>query len=238
METENKKSPSHTAHILCFLFLFLMGCQENKTNKAGENKNNSKELDNLPMESTKKKVIMFFGNSITAGYRLALDKSFPAIIGFWLDSLGYDYEVINAGLSGETSAAGKNRIEWVLRTVPDIFILELGANDGLMGLPLKETSKNLQEIIEKVRQSNPNVKVIIAGMKVPPNLGQEYISQFDGIFPELAKKTQAALIPFILDKVAGERELNLEDGIHPNVEGHLIIANTVFEHLLPYLDKK
>ena len=125
METENKKSPSHTAHILCFLFLFLMGCQENKTNKAGENKNNSKELDNLPMESTKKKVIMFFGNSITAGYQLALDKSFPAIIGFWLDSLGYDYEVINAGLSGETSAAGKNRIEWVLRTVPDIFILDI-----------------------------------------------------------------------------------------------------------------
>lgn len=184
-----------------------------------------------------KPIILFFGNSITAGYQLAVEQAFPAIIQEWMDSLGYDYQAVNAGLSGETTASGKNRIEWVLRTVPDIFVLELGANDGLRGLPLEETPKNLQSIIDQVKKANPDVKIIIAGMKVPPNLGQDYASGFEKIFPKVAEDNDALLIPFILEKVAGNPELNLPDGIHPTPEGHLLVAETVWQYLQPILVK-
>ena len=141
-----------------------------------------------------------------------------------------------AGLSGETTASGKNRIDWVLRTVPDIFILELGANDGLRGLPLKETPKNLQVIIDKVKLINPEVKIVITGMEVPPNLGEAYTRQFRNIFSTLAKNNAAVLIPFLLVDVAGRPSLNLPDGIHPTPEGHLLIAELVWETLLPLLE--
>ena len=205
-----------------------------------------KEKDNTPrtMDESKagtsvadKRIILFFGNSITAGYQLAEDQAFPAVIQGWLDSLGYDYQAINAGLSGETTAAGKSRIDWVLRTVPDIFVLELGANDGLRGLPLEETPKNLQAIIDQVKAANPEVKIVIAGMMVPPNLGQDYTDGFAKIFPEIAEKNDATLIPFILEGVAGEPDLNLPDGIHPTPEGHIILARTVWKYLFPLLEK-
>lgn len=186
---------------------------------------------------TSEPIILFFGNSITAGYQLAVEQAFPAVIQGWIDSLGYDYKVVNAGLSGETTASGKNRIEWVLRTVPDIFILELGANDGLRGLALEETPKNLQFIIDAVRKENPEVQIVIAGMKVPPNLGQDYTRGFEEIFPIIAKKNDAVLIPFILEKVAGVPELNLPDGIHPTPEGHQLVAQTVWKYLQPLLVK-
>ena len=185
---------------------------------------------------SQKKVILFFGNSITAGYQLDMNQAFPAIIQQKIDSLGLSYQVINAGLSGETTASGKNRIDWVLRTVPDIFILELGANDGLRGLPLKETPKNLQVIIDKVKLINPEVKIVITGMEVPPNLGEAYTHQFRNIFPTLAKNNAAVLIPFLLVDVAGRPSLNLPDGIHPTPEGHLLIAELVWETLLPLLE--
>ena len=185
---------------------------------------------------SQKKVILFFGNSITAGYQLDMNQAFPAIIQQKIDSLGLSYQVINAGLSGETTASGKNRIDWVLRTVPDIFILELGANDGLRGLPLKETPKNLQVIIDKVKLINPEVKIVITGMEVPPNLGEAYTRQFRNIFPTLAKNNAAVLIPFLLVDVAGRPSLNLPDGIHPTPEGHLLIAELVWETLLPLLE--
>lgn len=187
---------------------------------------------------TPDKIILFFGNSITAGYQLAIDQAFPAVIQEKLDSLGFGYRVVNAGLSGETTAGGKSRIDWVLRTVPDIFVLELGANDGLRGLPLEETPKNLQSIIDAVKKVNPEVKIVIAGMQVPPNLGQNYTSGFASIFPEIARINSAILIPFILDGVAGEPELNLEDGIHPTPQGHRIVAETVWEYLFPLLEKE
>lgn len=190
--------------------------------------------------STKKenrKSILFFGDSITAGYQLEMDEAFPAIIQVWMDSLGYDYRAVNAGLSGETTAGGKNRVEWVLRTIPDIFVLELGANDGLRGLPLDESRKNLQEIIDIVKDTNPDAKIILAGMQVPPNLGQDYTKTFKKMFPELAKENDATLIPFVLEGVAGKPELNLADGIHPTPEGHVILANTVWSYLEPLLEK-
>lgn len=183
------------------------------------------------------KTILFFGNSITAGYQLDMEEAFPAIIQGRLDSLGYNYQVVNAGLSGETTAAGKNRIEWVLNTVPDIFVLELGANDGLRGLALDESKKNLQQIIDAVKAANPGVQIVLAGMQVPPNLGQTYTETFQRLFPDLAEKNQAILIPFILEGVAGNPVLNLEDGIHPTPEGHQILAETVWEYLAPLLEK-
>ena len=150
--------------------------------------------------------------------------------------MGLNYQVINAGLSGETTASGKNRIDWVLRTIPDIFILELGANDGLRGLPLRETHKNLQIVIDKVKLINPEVKIIIAGMEVPPNLGEAYTRQFRNIFSDLSKNNAAVLIPFLLVDVAGRPNLNLTDGIHPTPEGHLLVAELVWETLLPLLE--
>lgn len=221
-------------HIALIVFLFAsLGCNTNKKQKVPDNQ----VISNEQSEPTASKYIMFFGNSLTAGYGLDIDHAFPAIIQNKLDSLDYDYQVINAGLSGETTASGTNRIDWVLRTVPDIFVLELGANDGLRGLPLSETKKNLQFIIEVVVKKNPDVKILLAGIKVPPNLGQEYTSEFDSIFPAIANENKLTLIPFLLDGVAGNPDLNLEDGIHPTAEGQRIVAETVWRYLFPLLEK-
>lgn len=209
--------------------------------KSGKEPASSRQLaaDSLSAKSGKAElpVILFFGNSITAGYQLEVEEAFPALVQKRLDSLGYAYEVVNAGLSGETTADGLNRIEWVLQTVPDIFFLELGANDGLRGLDLNATKKNLLGIIQKVRVANPEVKILLAGMEVPPNLGPAYTQQFHAIFPEIAKETQATLIPFLLEGVAGQPDLNLSDGIHPTPEGHQIVAETVWKYLAPLLHK-
>ena len=181
------------------------------------------------------KIILFFGNSITAGYQLDMDQAFPALIQEKIDSSDLNYKTINAGLSGETSAGGKSRIEWVLKTTPDIFFLELGANDGLRGLPLDETYSNLQDIIDAVKKVNPEVKIIIAGMMVPPNLGDDYTIEFQQIFSRLSEKNNAIYIPFLLEGVAGNPELNLRDGIHPTPDGHEIVAETVWKYLEPLL---
>ncbi len=181
------------------------------------------------------KKILFFGNSLTAGYGLSPDEAFPAITGELLQQKGKQVKIINGGLSGETSAGGLTRIDWMLRQPVDIFVLELGANDGLRGLPLEQTRSNLQEIINKVRAKNPKVKIVIAGMMVPPNMGPDYSEKFQQLFKELARNNQAILIPFLLEGVAGHAHLNLPDGIHPNVEGHRIVARTVVKYLAPLL---
>lgn len=175
------------------------------------------------------KTILFFGDSLTAGYGTSTELAFPALVETSLRKKGKECKVINAGLSGETSAGGLTRIDWILRQPIDIFVLELGANDGLRGLPLEETKKNLQQIIDKVKAKNPEVKIVIAGMMVPPNMGPEYSSDFQKIFPAIAKKNNAILIPFLLKDVAGIEKLNLPDGIHPNPEGHKIVAGNVVE---------
>ena len=205
--------------------------------KKQETRNDPATETQETTQKSEQKTILFFGNSITAGYQLEMEQAFPAIIQNRLDSLGYNYRSINAGLSGETTAGGNSRIDWVLSTVPDIFFLELGANDGLRGLPLMETRKNLQNIIDKVKQANPKVKIILAGMQVPPNLGQDYTQEFQMIFPELAKSNAAILIPFILEGVAGVPDLNLEDGIHPTPEGHKIVAETIWKYVEPLFQK-
>jgi acyl-CoA thioesterase I len=186
-------------------------------------------------QSTTPKTILFFGDSLTAGYGLSTEEAFPAVVEKNLNKKGKPTKVVNAGLSGETSAGGLARIDWVLRQPVDIFILELGANDGLRGLPLDQTRKNLQAIIDKVKAKYPKTKVVVTGMMVPPNLGEKYTREFETIFPDLAKKNNAALIPFLLKDVAGIEKLNLPDGIHPNPEGHKIVAQNVMKVIEPLM---
>ena len=181
------------------------------------------------------KMILFYGDSLTAGYGLSTEDAFPAIVEEKLNKKGKPTRVVNAGLSGETSAGGLNRLDWVLKQPVDIFVLELGANDGLRGLPLDQTQKNLQSIIDKVKAKYPKAKIVIAGMLVPPNMGPDYTASFRKIFPELAKKNNATLIPFLLQDVAGNEKLNIADGIHPNVEGHKIVADNVLKVIEPLL---
>ncbi len=230
MESVNLKS-----FLLIFLFSIIIACSK-QSEQQSSSEQPAKQEEKTEVK-TPKKTILFFGNSITAGYQLDMEEAFPALIQNRLDSLGFNYQVINAGLSGETTAGGMSRIEWVLNTVPDVFVLELGANDGLRGLPLEESRKNLQDIINAVKKANADAKIILAGMQVPPNLGQDYTSSFRQIFPELAENNNAILIPFILEGVAGEPDLNLSDGIHPTPEGHMILAETVWKYLEPLLEK-
>lgn len=184
-----------------------------------------------------KKVIVFYGNSLAAGYGLDPSQAFPALIGKRIDSLGLPYKVVNAGLSGETSAGGKSRISWVLRQPADIFVLELGGNDGLRGLPLTSTRENLQAIMDTVRRKNPEATIVIAGMQIPPNLGTNYTKEFRELFKQLADKNKAILIPFLLEGVGGIPRLNQADGIHPTAEGHRIVAENVWKVLEPVVRK-
>ena len=188
--------------------------------------------DTATQNEEAKPTILFFGNSLTAGYGLDPDQAFPALIQEKLDSLGYDYQVINAGLSGETTASGNTRLDWVLERQPvDIFILELGGNDGLRGINPEETQRNLEAMIEKIRAVDPEIEIILAGMEAPPNMGPDFTSQFRQVFKDVAQKKNVSLIPFLLEGVAGEAELNLSDGIHPTPKGHQIVSETVWEVL-------
>lgn len=182
-----------------------------------------------------KKTILIFGDSITAGYGLEPSQAFPAILQEKIDSAGLNYEVINGGLSGETSAGGLRRIDWVLQRKVDVMILELGGNDGLRGIDLSSTKENLQKIIEKARAKNPDMKIIIAGMQVPPNLGVDYTREFQDLYPSLAEENDLPLIPMILDKVGGYDEYMQADQIHPNAKGHEIVAETIWETLYPLI---
>ncbi|WP_020403259.1 arylesterase [Gracilimonas tropica] len=186
-------------------------------------------------QSASSKTILFFGDSITAGLGVDKSKAFPALIQNKIDSAGINYEVINGGLSGETSAGGLRRIDWVLQREIDIMILELGGNDGLRGIDLADTRQNLQQIINKVQTKYPDVRIILAGMQVPPNLGQEYTREFQQIYPDLAEENGLPLIPGILDKLGGNEALMQSDGIHPTVEGHKVIANNIWQTLEPML---
>jgi len=189
----------------------------------------------LNIFQAKEKTIIFYGDSLTAGYGLGQEYAFPALIDKQLEEEGKSYKVVNAGVSGETSSGGLTRIDWVLNQKVDIFILELGANDGLRGIPPEETMKNLQGIIDKVKTKYPDCKIIIAGMMVPPNMGQDYSKKFETVFPSLSLNNEAPLIPFLLDGVAGDPDLNLPDGIHPTADGHKIVARNIMKVIEPYL---
>lgn len=182
--------------------------------------------------------ILFFGDSITAGYGIDEDKAFPALIEQKIDSLGWNFEVRNGGLSGETSAGGLRRIDWMLQHKVDVFVLELGGNDGLRGIDLASTRQNLQQIIDKVEKKYPDAAIVLAGMQVPPNLGTDYTREFKKIYPELAQSNDVALIPFLLQDVGAESDLMQADGLHPTVKGHRVMAETVWEALKPILRQR
>jgi len=217
------------------LTISITACQNEPTNSASVNTANESALtENKPAPARKN--IIFFGNSLTAAYQLPPEQGFTALIQRKIDSLGLPYICINAGLSGETTADGVSRIEWVLQQPVDIFVLELGGNDALRGLPLNESKKNLQLILDKVKTKYPGCKLVIAGMMAPPNLGS-YAKDFHKMFPAVAKSNNAALIPFLLEGVGGDPKLNLPDGIHPTAEGHKILAETVWKVLKPLLQE-
>ena len=181
------------------------------------------------------RVILFLGDSITAGYGLDISQAYPALIQQKIDAQQWPFKVVNAGQSGDTTAGGVNRIDWLLRSRIDVLVLELGANDGLRGLPADTIQKNLQAIIDRVKTKYPAAKIIIAGMKVPLNMGNSYSKEFESVFLSLAKKNDAPLIPFILEGVGGVRDLNLPDGMHPTARGQQIVAATVWKVLEPVL---
>ena len=180
-------------------------------------------------------VILFLGDSITAGYGLDPSAAFPALIQKKIAARGWDFRAVNAGQSGDTSAAALDRLDWLLKNPVAVLVLELGGNDGLRGLAVEATRKNLQAIIDRTRAKYPRAKIIIAGMKVPPNMGRNYGAKFEAMFAELAKKNRATLIPFVLDGVGGMPELNLPDGIHPTAKGQEIVATNVWKALEPML---
>ncbi len=221
-----------------FLTVFIaLSCGNDTKSKAAVDTNENTTTETEASETTTNKTILFFGDSITAGYGLDdTNDAFPGIIQAKIDSLGLNYEVVNSGVSGETSAGGKSRIDWILNQDIDIFVLELGANDGLRGVPITETKTNLQAIIDAVKRKSSDTKIILAGMQLPPNMGQDYTTQFRAIFSDLASENNIAFIPFILKDVGGVKELNQSDGIHPTAEGHKIVAGNVWEVLRPILD--
>lgn len=224
--------------IFCYILLniTLVSCGERTKEDPSDLNSDPQLINDEPDESKDDKTILFFGTSLTAGLGVELEEAYPALIQNKIDSLKLNYRVINAGLSGETTASGKNRLNWVLNQPVDVFVLELGANDGLRGVPLQETRNNLQIIIDEVKLKNKNVDIILAGMELPPNMGPEYTDEFRTIFSDLAKKNELSLIPFLLKNVGGISELNQQDGIHPTAEGQKIIAKNVWEVLFPILE--
>ncbi len=221
----------------CYLFTLIVffSCGEAPAKKEIDADAETSITEEEKASTINSKTILFFGNSLTAGMGLEPEKAFPGIIQEKIDSLDLQYRVINAGLSGETTASGENRIDWLMNQQVDIFVLELGANDGLRGIPLSETKENLQAIIDAVKTKNPNIKIILAGMQIPPNMGPDYTTEFRQIFPVLAQKNDAYLIPFLLENVAGIPALNQSDGIHPTEEGQRIVAQNVWSILRPIL---
>lgn len=222
--------------VFCALFLSLVFNSCGETTKKEEVK--TEETTAAAEDNTEDTgTILFFGDSLTAGLGVEPDEAFPAVIQEKIDSLDLPYKVVNAGLSGETTAGGKNRIDWVLNQDVDVFVLELGANDGLRGIPVEETRRNLQAIIDVVKEKNPDTEIVLTGMQIPPNMGAEYTTDFKNIFPELAEKNDIYLVPFLLEKVGGVPSLNQGDGIHPTAEGHKILARNVWEVLHPVIEE-
>lgn len=211
---------------LCF-----SSCNEEKPSKDQPQQDVKKVIKVEDKKKDNNKVILFYGNSLTAGYGLDENQSFPSLIEDKIDSLSMSYRVVNAGLSGETTSGGLKRIDWVMKQKVDIFFLELGANDMLRGLPLDETRKNLSEIITIVKAKNPNVKIGLCEMIAAPNMGAEYVNEFNKIYKDLAAQFDVTLVPFFLEGVAGNQDYLLKDGKHPNAKGQVIVAGNIWESL-------
>lgn len=230
------------------------GCDQNSVTSAGSSRNGTqpggfqerpdaessaqsdRSVNRLAgRPSTERLRIVAFGDSLTAGLGVASGDSYPAQLQRRLDAAGYPYQVVNAGVSGDTTAGGLRRVGWVLKSAPSIVILELGANDGLRGLSLDETRLNLEQIIRRLREAR--VTVVLAGMKLPPNYGADYAGKFESLYADLARRFDAPLIPFFLEGVAARPALNQSDGIHPTAEGYGIVTDHILRTIEPLLRK-
>lgn len=210
--------------------LIAIGCV--RSNEANEGEYWSESGEDIDA----RRVILFLGDSLTAGYHLDPAQAFPALIQEKVDAAGLPWRVVNAGVSGDTSTDGLNRVDWLLRQDVDMLVLALGANDALRGQPIEMIEGNLSAIFERARSHNPDMQFVLGGMRMPTNYGEDYTLAFADVFPTVAEAYDAVLIPFLLEGVAGIPELNLGDGIHPTTEGHRIIAKTVWEHVEPVLE--
>jgi len=223
---------------IVWLTLLIVSCGSKQSRDSGSTDTIGNKAQATAPTKASAKTVLFFGDSLTAG--LGLDdpasQAYPGVIAAKIDSLKLPYKVINSGVSGETTAGGLARIDWILKQKVDIFMLELGANDGLRGTSVSETNNNLQAIIDKVKAKYPSAKIILLGMMVPPSMGAAYCSDFKAIFPALAAKNKIGLVPFLLDGVAGNPKLNQNDGIHPTAIGAKILANNVWKVLKPDLE--
>ena len=179
--------------------------------------------------------IVFLGTSLTAGYGLEPEEAYPALLQKKIDSAGFNYRVVNAGVSGETSAGARRRIDWLLREPVSVLVVETGANDGLRGLPPDSLRANIQAILDRAKELRPAARLVLVGMRIPPNYGQVYSRQFEAIYPALARANDAELVPFLLQGVGGMAALNQPDGVHPTAEGQRRMAETVWRVLEPVL---
>jgi len=182
-----------------------------------------------------KKTIVFLGDSLSAGSGVKPQQAFPSLVQEKIRERGLPYEVVNAGIGGDTTAGGLRRLDWLLQRKIDVLVLELGGNDGLRGLPVKNIKANLQAMIDKAKAKHPEVKIVIAGMQMPPNVGAQYAQEFRQVFYDVAQENNATMIPFLLEGVGGLREYNQPDLIHPNPQGHKIVADVVWKTLEPLL---
>jgi acyl-CoA thioesterase-1 len=227
------------------LALFVMACGRDASRKEGgtgvrDSVETSGDASDSAMRAPAKdarKTILFVGTSLTAGYGIDPQQAYPALIQRKLDSLGYNYEAVNAGVSGETSAGALRRMNWLMKQPFDVFVLETGANDGLRGLPIDSLRANIQQIIDQVKRTHPQATILLVGMEALPNMGGAYVSGFRGVYGPLAKKNGVAYLPFLLKGVAGIDTLNQPDMVHPNPRGASIIAETVWGALEGLLAK-
>ncbi len=187
-------------------------------------------------EPAERPAIVFLGTSLTAGLGLPESEAFPALIQTRVDDAGLDYRVVNAGVSGDTSAGGLRRLDWLLRLPVAVLVLELGANDMLRGQPPAAVEENLAAILARTREAHPGVRFVLVGMRAAPNLGRDYARAFDAVYPRIAERFDTAFVPFLLEDVAARPELNQIDGIHPTAEGHVLIAQRVWQTLEPVLE--
>ncbi len=219
--------------LVCGVAAFVLACGSDQRDVAVRSQDGTDSASQAA-----KPVVLFLGTSLTAGLGLAREQAYPALIQAKIDSAGLTYRVVNAGVSGETSAGGLRRIDWLLRQPVAVLVVELGANDMLRGQSVEALRSNLEEIIERTRAAHPEARIVLAGMKAAPNLGPRYTAEFESVFVELAQERDVELIPFLLEGVAGVPELNQPDGNHPTAEGQRIVAENVWQVLRPILVKR
>ncbi|MQA92682.1 MAG: arylesterase [Gemmatimonas sp.] len=220
----------------------MIGCGGPERNTNAESRVVTAEPPSMPVQPSGRAetpnedgVVLFIGTSLTAGLGLPEDQAFPAAVQAKIDEADLPFRVVNAGVSGETSAGALSRVDWLLRQPFDVVVLETGANDMLRGTDPSFAEQNIEAIVERIRAQSPVAPIILAGMLSMPNLGPQYARQFEAIYPRLAEEHELVLIPFLLEGVAGVRELNQSDGAHPTAEGQRIVANTVWRALEPIL---